>query len=378
MYSSFRMQDSKRMKVAIVHDWLNGMRGGEKVLESLLELYPEATIYTLFFEPVKVSKTIAGRRIVTSWLQRVPGIFQHYRHFLPFFPRAVESFDLTGFDLVISSSHAVAKAARAAPGALHVCYCHTPMRYVWDPSSYAMRGHQRAALRTVSPRLKRWDRESSVGVDFFIANSEFVRGRIRQYYDRDATVIYPPVDVRFFTPSAETAREDFYLAAGALVPYKRFDLVLEAFARLGRRLVVAGSGPELKRLKGLAGANVEFTGWVSASELRRLFRSARAFVFAGREDFGIMPVEARACGCPVIALAEGGVPESVEDGISGILFATQDAQAIGEAVRRFENVKWPVEQVRSQVERFGSERFKREVHDFIRERTSGGSRGGTA
>jgi glycosyltransferase involved in cell wall biosynthesis len=357
------------MKTAIVHDWLNGMRGGEKVLEALIELYPEATIYTLFCERVKVAKLIAERKIVTSWLDRVPGIYHYYRNFLPVFPAAIESFDLRNFDLVISSSHAVAKAVKA-PTAPHICYCHTPMRYLWDAETGNIQPHQRLALGITKGALQKWDCRSARRVDHFIANSEFVRRRIRQYYGRDADVIFPPVDTRFFTPSTETTRESFYLAAGAMVSYKRFDVILEAFQRIDRPLLVAGNGPEFHRLRRLAGTNVQFLGWVSDSELRQLYRRARAFVFAAREDFGIMPVEARSCGCPVIGFADGGVQETVRDGISGVLFGKQEANAIAEAIGRFENSTWSSEQVRWGVEEFGRERFKEQIRRFIAEKTA--------
>jgi exopolysaccharide biosynthesis polyprenyl glycosylphosphotransferase len=299
------------MKTAIVHDWLNGMRGGEKVLNALIELYPDATIYTLFHERGKVSSSITSRKIVTSWLDRVPGVYRYYRNLLPLFPSAVESFDLRGFDLVISSSHAVAKAAKA-PDGVHVCYCHTPMRYVWDPETrYAMRPHQRIAFRAVRERLQQWDKNASDRVDHFIANSQFVRGRIRQYYGRDSDVIFPPVDTRFYSLSSEPARQDFYLAAGAMVSYKRFDVILEAFKRLGKRLLVVGRGPELARLKRWESSKIHFLGQVTDDGLRSLYQTSRAFVFAAREDFGIMPVEAQACGCPVIAFAKGGSLETV-------------------------------------------------------------------
>jgi glycosyltransferase involved in cell wall biosynthesis len=357
------------MKTAIVHDWLNGMRGGEKVLEALIELYPEATVHTLFYERGQVSAVIARQKIVTSWMNRIPGIYRHYRNFLPLFPAAVESFDFSDFDLVISSSHAVAKAAKAVNG-LHISYCHTPMRYLWDPESgYAIRPHQRLALNTIRERLRRWDRETARHVDHFIANSKFVQGRLRQYYDRDSSVIHPPVDTSFYAPSGETAREDFYLAAGAMVSYKRFEVILEAFRRLGKRLLVAGNGPDFKRLQRLAAPNVRFLGWLHDSELRDLYRRARAFVFAAREDFGIMPVEARACGCPVIAFAQGGVLETVRDGVSGVLFNAQEPEAVVGAVERFEKTEWSDDQVRSGVEEFSRERFKEQIRRFVEEKT---------
>jgi glycosyltransferase involved in cell wall biosynthesis len=359
------------MQVAVVHDWLNGMRGGEKVLEAILELFPRATIYTLFHEKGKVSPAIESRPIVTSWLNRIPGIYRSYRNLLPLFPAAAESWDLSGCDLVISSSHAVAKGVRAG-SATHFCYCHTPMRYIWDAGEdYAFNSLQRAAMRAIGPRLRRWDRDSAQRVDHFIANSRFVRKRIQDYYGRDSEIIYPPIDTQFFTPQPLAEREDFYLTAGALVPYKRADLVIEAFNRLGYPLVVAGAGPEYKRLRKMARTNIEFRGSITPvtdDELRRLYRRAKALVVAAREDFGMVAVEARACGCPVIALGAGGSVETIKDGISGILFGEQQTDEIVRAVRRFESLTWPVERVRQQVEAFSREKFKTGIWKFISER----------
>ena len=340
------------MHVAIVHDWLNGMRGGEKVLEELLDLFPEAVIYTLFHERGKVSRRIESHRIETSWLNRIPGVYRYYRNLLPLFPSAIESLDLSGFDLVISSSHAAAKGVRA-PGATHICYCHTPMRYVWDAEDdYAFGPLQRIAMRAVRSRLRRWDCEAATRVDHFMANSRFVAERIRTYYGRDAAVIYPPVDTDFFTPpTVSNTREDFYLFAGALAPYKRVDLAVEACAKMGRRLVVTGN-----------------RGWVSNEELRQLYRTAKGLIVAGREDFGIVTVEAIACGCPVIAFAAGGSAEIVKDGVNGILFAEQQAHDIVRALRRFETMSWPEDQVRQQVETFSREAFRTGIRKFITER----------
>ena len=356
------------MRAAVVHDWLNGMRGGEKVLEALLEVFPDATIQTLFHERGKVSPGIESHRIVTSWLDRVPGIYRHYRNLLPLFPRAIESLDLSGFDLVISSSHAVAKGVRA-PHATHICYCHTPMRYVWDAEDdYAFDPIRQSVMRAIRPRMQRWDCEAAQRVDHFIANSRFVRERIRKYYGRDAEVIHPPVDTNFFNASPASPRSDFYLAAGALVPYKRFDLIVRAFQELDRKLIIAGSGPELKRLRNMASSNIDVRGWVTDDELRRLYRSAKGLVFAAREDFGMVSVEAQACGCPVIAFGAGGSSETVQDGIDGILFAEQHVDDIARAVRRFESMTWPQEQVRRRVETFSRETFQTKIRQFIAER----------
>jgi glycosyltransferase involved in cell wall biosynthesis len=362
------------MRVAVVHDWLNGMRGGEKVLEAILELYPQAVIYTLFHEPGRVSQRILSHRIITSWLDRIPGVYRHYRNLLPLFPAAVESWDLSGYDLVISSSHAVAKGVRTGP-ATHVCYCHTPMRYVWDAEDdYAFNAAHRLAMHAIRGRLRRWDCEKARQVDRFVANSRFVRDRIRKYYGRDAVVIQPPIDTNFFTPgtspTSSDVREDFYLVAGALVPYKRVDLVIDAFNQLGHRLVVAGSGPALKSLRQRARGNidnVEFRGFVTDDELRRLYRSAKGLVMAAREDFGMVAVEAQACGCPVIAFGAGGGSETTQDGINGVLFAEQQVDDIVRAARRLESMTWPVDQVRRQVETFSRENFQVRFRKLITE-----------
>lgn len=358
------------MHVAIVHDWLNGMRGGEKVLQELLRLFPDAPVFTLFHEKGKTSADIESHRIVTSWLNRVPGVYRHYRNLLPLFPSAIESLDLSGFDLVISSSHAVAKGVRAS-GAMHICYCHTPMRYVWDAEDdYAFDSIRRVVLGSVRSKLRRWDCEAATRVDHFIANSRFVRERIQTYYGRDAAVIHPPVDTTFFTPSPDhSARSDFYLAAGALTPYKRFDLIVEACKQMDRRLVIAGNGPEIDRLRKMATSKIEILGAVSDQALRQLYRTARAMIVAAREDFGIMTVEAQACGCPIVAFAAGGSTDIVSDGSNGVFFAEQQPDEIVAALRRFESMHWPESQVRKQVERFSRDAFRTAIHKFIEERT---------
>jgi glycosyltransferase involved in cell wall biosynthesis len=344
------------------------MRGGEKVLESLLELDPQATIFTLFHERGKVSPRIESHQIVTSWLNRIPGIYRHYRNLLPLFPAAVESLDLRGFDLVISSSHAVAKGVRTR-NAVHICYCHTPMRYVWDAEDdYPLSPLRRTAFGFVRPRLQKWDCEAASRVDDFIANSRFVRERIREYYNRDAEVIPPPIDTHFFTASSSVARQDFYLAVGALVPYKRFDIVVQAFNKLNRRLIIAGSGPELKRLRNMAGSNIDVRGWVTNEELRSLYRRAQSLVFAAREDFGMVTVEAQACGCPAIAFSAGGSSETIQDGINGVLFSEQHPDDLIRAVRRFETMGWPAKQVQSRVETFSREAFQTRIRKVIAER----------
>jgi glycosyltransferase involved in cell wall biosynthesis len=355
------------MRVAFVHDWLNGMRGGEKVLEALLAMFPGSTIYTLLHERGKVSPFIESHRIVTSWLNNVPGIYKTYRNLLPLFPAAIESLKLEKCDLIISSSHAVAKAVRS-PGAPHVCYCHTPMRYIWDAEDdYRMGFGTKMVFKAVRPRLRKWDCETSRRVDAFIANSNFVRERIRRYYGRESEVVPPPIDTDYFSPSKVHVREDFYLAAGALVPYKRFDLVIRAFGAMNKHLVVAGSGPELKRLRSIATSNVDVKGWVSNDELRRLYRTAKALVYPAREDFGIVAVEAQSCGCPVIAYGVGGLAETVRDGVNGVLFTEQNEQDIIDAIARLDKRAWIPERVCEGVERFSREAFQGKIRKVIEE-----------
>ncbi len=363
------------MRIAIVHDWLNGMRGGEKVLEALLQIFPRPTIFTLFHERGKVSPFIESHRIVTSPLDRVPGIYRFYRNLLPLFPKAIESLDVTAFELVISSSHAVAKAVRKAGEATHICYCHTPMRYIWDAEAdYGMNRARRAVFRVFRERLRNWDRLTAKGVDQFIANSHFVQERIRRYYGLESVVVPPPIDTDFFSPSPSLERDDFYLTAGALVPYKRFDVVVRSFNRLGKRLIVAGTGPELRSLRSVASSNVDVRGWVSNNELRRLYRTAKALVFAGREDFGMVAVEAQSCGCPVIAYDDGGLAEIVRDSVNGLLFKSRNEQDVIDAIERFDRMKWPPEQITQGVERFSSEAFKSTIKHILESHVPGVAR----
>ncbi len=296
-------------RVALVHDWLTGMRGGEKCLEALLAVFPEADIHTLLHIPGSVSQSIEARPIRTSFIGRLPGAARHYRHYLPLFPRAVESLDLAGYDLVVSLSHCVAKGALVPPSASHVCYCFTPMRYAWDQyHAYLARMNwpTRSGMRLFMGYLRAWDLATAGRPDRYLTISRFVAERIRRCYGREAEVIYPPVETDFFTPSPSPAEGGYYLVVSALVPYKCLDLVVRAAPALPHPVVIAGCGPEEARLRSLARGNVEFTGWLSREELRQTYRDCRAFLFPGEEDFGLTPVEAMACGRPVIGYARGG------------------------------------------------------------------------
>ncbi len=392
------------MRVALIHDWLTGRRGGEKCLEVFGELFPEAPIYTLVHEPGAVSEPIDAHPIVPSFLQRIPGAVKRYRSLLPLMPAAIEQFDLEGYELILSSSHCVAKGVIPSPEALHLSYVHTPMRYAWDLRHTYLRSRG-VLTRAVAPfllqRLRQWDVYSAARVDAFAANSSFVAQRIRRYYRRDAQVIHPPVDTEFFTPEegpgpGETGRGDRYLMVAALVPSKGVDAAIEAFATLGRPLDIVGGGPMGRTLKRRAPDNVRFLGWLSDAEVRRRYAEARAVVVAGIEDFGIVPLEAAAMGCPVIAPAQGGTGETVIPADrpnpvapaasgrgsepTGILFDPPNADALVDAVQRFERLEqvFEPESLRAHALGFGRERFKQEIRGFIDRvlatRVSGGRR----
>ncbi len=362
------------LRIALVHDWLTGMRGGEKVLEVLCELYPQATLFTLLHNRGSVSETIEKMQIRTSFIDRLPLKATKYRNYLPLFPRAIESFDFSEFDLILSTSHAVAKGARPAPGALHICYCHTPMRYVWELyDEYFGPGRAgvltRAAMSIVAPRLREWDIRSSDRVHFFVANSRNVADRIRQYYRRPADVIHPPVNVDQFVVSGKD--EGYYLIVSALVPYKRVDLAIETFNQIGERLLVVGTGPESKRLESTANKNIQFLGWQNDLELSRLYAGCRALIFPGIEDFGIVPLEAMASGKPVIAFAKGGALETVVDGSrfpAGLFFHEQSVQALKDSIAKFSTSKFDPLTIRAHAERFARPRFKEKIRVYVEEK----------
>jgi glycosyltransferase involved in cell wall biosynthesis len=369
--------------VALVHDWLTGMRGGERCLEVFCELFPDADLFTLLHVPGSVSPLIERHRITTSFVQRLPGAARRYRHYLPLFPRAIEAFDLRGYDLVLSSSHCVAKGARRAPGARHVSYCFTPMRYVWDlyDDYFGRRAGPvvRALMPPVAAGLRRWDRRSSARVDDFVAISRHVASRIDRCYGRSAEVIYPPVDVQRFDVADATAGE-FYLVVSALVPYKRVDLAIEAVHRLGRRLLVVGSGPQERALRALARPGVEFLGWRSDAEIAELYRRCRALLFPGVEDFGIVPLEAMAAGRPVVALAAGGaletvVPPGANDPPTGLFFDAQTVEALVDALRRLESgaIAFDPKALRARAETFDRPRFRARIAAFLDGRGPGGA-----
>jgi glycosyltransferase involved in cell wall biosynthesis len=359
---------SRPAKVALAHDWLNGMRGGERCLDLVCREFPEAELYTLLYRPEMVSEAIRARRVHESGLRRLPFFAERYRWFLPLFPMAIESFRLpAGTELVLSTSHCVAKGIVPPPGARHLCYCFTPMRYAWSlqEAYFGRRGPKRAAIDLMLARLRKWDRAASGRVDRFVAISRHVQARIREHYGRESSVVYPPVATDYFTPDPRGGHDGYDLVVSALVPYKRVDLAVEAYSRTGRRLKVAGVGTELESLRAKAAGNVEFLGRVPDDGVRELYRRCRLLVFPGEEDFGIVPLEAQACGKPVVAYGKGGLLETVEEGRTGTFFAEQTAEALAEAAERAAGVAWDAEAIRRHAEPFGEKRFMEELRAEI-------------
>lgn len=357
-------------RTVIVHDWLTGSRGGEKVLDAICRLVPDAPVLTLVSRPEALTGALARRRVRTSLIQHLPFSATRYREYLPLFPAAIEQFDLDDVELVISTSHCAAKAVVPTGRAVHVCYCHSPMRYAWDqfPAYFGPERVGRfasAALRPVLAWLARWDAATAPRVTEFAANSRYVAGRIARYYNRRAVVLYPPVDTDFFTPGPnDGARGDhaadsgFALVVSALVPYKRIDIAIAAAAQAGWPLAIVGTGPDDKRLRALADSSVRFLGNVDPEALRDLYRRAGALLLPGEEDFGIAPVEALACGCPIVALARGGATETVDDGVTGILVTELTAAAFAAALQQLPHLQSSVAGRRERALRFAPGRFE--------------------
>jgi glycosyltransferase involved in cell wall biosynthesis len=364
-------------KVALVHDWLTGMRGGEKCLEVFCELFPEADLFTLVYLPERVSPIIQRMKVQSSWINRLPGIKRYYRYCLPFFPGAIEKFNLERYDLVVSSSHCVAKGIFPR-GALHIAYIHSPMRYIWDQHD-AYFGSDAARISSAGMTLWRnslqqWDKRSSDRVNCFLANSSNTAAKIKRLYGQEATVIHPPLDVDRFDLHEQREREPYYLIVSALVPYKKIDIAVEAFNGSKLPLKIAGDGPMRKKLEKMAHPNVEFLGWVDDQALPALYASCQALIFPGEEDFGIVPLEAQASGRPVIAYGKGGALESVlplnpaENATpTGIFFHDLTADSLMEAVRAFQDnrQRFEPDAIRRHVCGFSRDRFKVQIGDYI-------------
>ena len=356
-------------KVAIIHDWLNGMRGGEKVLEEILELFPDSDIFTLFLEEEKISEKIKSHRIFVSNLNRHRFIRKRYRQFLPVLPSTIEEFNLKGYDLVISSSHCVAKGVIPHPDSLHISYIHSPMRYIWDQyHSYfgEIGGVKKSFIKSQISKLRTWDVSSSSRVDYFKANSNFVKKRIKKYYRRVSEVIHPPVDTDFYQPISNPTK-NYFVTISALVPYKENRLLVKAFNKTKDRLIIVGKGAEEKKLKQMAEKNVEFRKNLPDDELKFLVQNAIAFVFAGIEDFGIAFVEAQACGVPIVAYKRGGVLDIVKEG-TGVLFDTQKKEDL---IRALDEVKRSIFRpsfIRENSLQFSREKFKKKFKRFVDEK----------
>ncbi len=359
------------MKVALTHDHMIQNGGAERVLEVLQDMWPSAPTYTLLYDKKKMDSTFGHRDIRTSFLQSIPFSLKKYRWLLPFMPTATEQYNLSEFEVIVSSSSALSKGIIPPEFGLHICYCHTPPRYLWtDTYDYiqSMRAPRLAklALPLLMNYLRMWDRASADRVDFFIANSETVRHRIKRFYGRDSVVIHPPVSIEKFKISKEPKR--YFLIGGRLVPYKRYDIVIEAFNKLGRPLKIFGDGPQMKELQKLAKPNIEFLGRVSDEKRSELFENAIGFIHPQEEDFGITPVESMAAGTPVIAYAKGGATETVIDGKTGILFDKQCWEEIADTVFHFDAHAFDPVEIRKHAEQFSVQNFRKKILDFTKDK----------
>ena len=360
------------LRVALVHHWLVKMRGGEKVLEALCKMFPKADIFTLVCNPDAITDTIKSHRIQTSWLQKFPGAVRHYRHYLPLFPLAIEQFDLSAYDLVISSDASVCKGVLTNPETCHICYCHSPIRYAWSAFhtylNLSQSVWQRKLLPFVANYLRIWDHSASSRVDYFIANSWNVARRIRKYYRRESTIVYPPIRVADYPVAPSSQR--YFLVAGELIPYKRFDLAVAAFSRLGLPLWVVGDGADARKLRKLAGPTIRFLGWIPDEQFRAVLSQCRALILPGEEDFGMTVPEAHACGRPVIALGKGGALETVLPQINGLFFGDSTVESLCEAVAQFEKMEsqFRPAEIRSTALLFDESRFMEQIREVISEK----------
>jgi glycosyltransferase involved in cell wall biosynthesis len=363
-----RLHELRDVRVAIVHDWLNQIGGAESVLETLVEMFPQAPVFTAIYWREGMPAGYAQWDIRTSWLDRAPVIYRHHQVYLPLYPLAVRSMDLSGYDLILSNKSGFCHGVRTSTGQLHIDYCLTPTRYVWNYDSYVNREGlsriARLALHPLIKRLQRWDRRAADGVDHFVAISREVQARIARFYQRDSVIIYPPVHTERYRPGNDPTG-DYFLVASRLIPYKRIDLAVRACTELRVPLIVVGDGRDRAALEAMAGPTVEFRGRVPDDELAGLMAYCRAFIFPGYEDFGIAPVEAQAAGRPVIAYAAGGALDTVIDGETGLFFVQQTADCLADAIRRLVAVSFDPVHIHRHAQRFSVERFKAELGAFV-------------
>lgn len=357
------------MKVAIVHDWLVTNAGAEKVLKAILEIYPQAEIFSLvdFLNEKDRREVLNGKYAKTSFIQNLPFSKRHFRNYLPLFPKAIESFDLDSYDMIISSSWAVAKGINKNSNQIHICYCHTPIRYAWDlydEYTSTLKQPKKFIVQQTLKYIRKWDIKTLHRVDYFIANSDFVKNRIKKTYNRDSIVIYPPVNTERFI--LNNKKEDFYLTACRLVPYKKTKLIVEAFNEMSnKKLYVIGDGEEFGNIKAIAKNNIVLLGYQDFESMIKYMQNAKAFLYAAIEDFGIVPIEAMSCGTPIIALNDGGTAETVIDGITGNYFRKQIKEDIINAVEKFENMTFDYEEISKLSEKYSEIRFKNEFKEFI-------------
>jgi len=355
------------MRVAIVHDWLVVDGGAEKVLRAILDIYPNADIFSLvdFLNDRDRSAILDGKSVKTSFLQKLPFAKKHFRNYLPLFPKAIESFDLSAYDIIISSSWAVAKGVKKSNNQVHISYCYTPIRYAWDlydEYTSNLKQPKKFLVQKTLKYIRRWDIETLDRVDYFIADSRFVQDRIKRIYNRDSIVIYPPVDIDSFKLHRD--KKDFYLTASRLVPYKKTRLIVEAFNLMpNKKLIVIGDGEEYNYIKSIAKSNIEVLGYQDREKMISYMQQAKAFIYAAIEDFGIVPIEAMACGTPVIALDDGGTKETVIDKVTGVHFAYQTKESIIEAIDKFQEVKFNYHNIREHSIKYT--KFKKELFEFI-------------
>ncbi len=362
------------MKIAIIHDWFNEVGGAEKCVESFVHLYPQADIFSLidFLPRQERTKILAGAYAKTSFIQKLPFVKSKYRQYLPLFPFAIEQFDLSNYDVILSSSHAVAKGVLSHASQLHICYCYTPMRYAWDlyfpylEETGLNKGLKGWFAKYFLHKIRLWDTQTAQRVDHFIAISHYISKRIKKTYGKDSTVIYPPVDVEAFEVCYQ--KEDFYLTASRMVPYKKIDLIVEAFRSMpDKKLIVIGDGPDFAKIQAKASQNVVLMGYQSFDILKAYMQKAKAFVFAAEEDFGITPIEAGACGTPAIAFGKGGVKETVVEGVTGIFFDVQTVPSLINAIHKFETLTFDAATIRTHTLKFSKDRFEKEIKNFIEE-----------
>lgn len=359
------------MRVALVHDWFVESGGAEKVVAKILDIYPEADVFSTvdYLDDAQRQVILKGKSVKTSFIQNLPKS-RGYKKYFPLMPLALENLDLSEYDLVISSSSSVAKGVITGPDQVHICYCHSPMRYAWDLQAQYLResgldrGLKGWLAKIMLFRMRTWDVRSSFGVDYFIANSNYIARRIKKVYRRDATVIYPNVEVEDF--DLVTEKQDYYFTCSRMVPYKRIDLIVEAFSTMpDKKLIVIGDGPEMDKIRAKAGSNIKLMGYQNFSVLKEKMANAKAFVFAAEEDFGIVPVEAQACGTPVISFGKGGCLETVVDGVTGVHFSEQTVEDLVAAVRKFETLIFDPSVIRRHADFFSTKRFKEEISNFV-------------